>query len=159
MYICITSLITYNGYELSSIKMIYIPCLSHSHVYLYSHGHPASHGHPVAPGESNLQELPDVFGGARLRLRQVPGHLLQREGATCDAIPLEPSGLSVSEADIGYVYWWFSWNMTGLFILLGMSSSQLAFIFFRGVQTTKQYRCVFFWGGYISIGTSQPRIN
>ena len=36
------------------------------------------------------------------------------------------------------------WNMIGLFShILGISSSQLTFIFFRGLGTTKQN---FFWG-------------
>ena len=34
-----------------------------------------------SPGESNLQEFPDLSGSSRLRLRQIPGHLLQRKGA------------------------------------------------------------------------------
>ena len=40
------------------------------------------------------------------------------------------------------LYWLVVWNMTYFSIQLGMSLSQLTFIFFRGIETTNQSCCL-----------------
>ena len=47
------------------------------------------------------------------------------------------------------------WNMTGSFYhIFGMSSSQLTFIFFRGVETTNRSIVLFIFGTDVSIAYS-----
>ena len=58
--------------------------------------------------------------------------------------------------------WWFGTWILWLSIQLGISSSQLTFIFFRGVETTNQtnygqeYSVAPFWGPEIPTGNSRP---
>ena len=58
---------------------------------------------------------------------------------TCGAYVAMKMRLHLTEQKFPMTGWWFSWNMTGLFFHDDWeSSSQLTFIFFRGVQTTNQ---------------------